>query len=87
MLSYEIYLAPPGETWMAELRTSDVGIEILNPATQGDLNSAIYGMPAIEIWKCRQCVILKRSIGTGYSVDNPYLKNVKMLFGAAKQSM
>ena len=38
-------------------------------------------MPAIEIWKCKQCVVLKRSMGTGYSgVDNPlfYLSNVKM---------
>ena len=79
----------------AELHTYDVGIvvganDIVNPATQDDPSSPIYGMPAIEIWKCKQCVVLKRSMGTGYSgVDNPlfYLKNVKMLFGDAKQSM
>ncbi|CAE7946263.1 pntB [Symbiodinium sp. KB8] len=78
--------------------------DIVNPATQDlmpfgsgyfksgqdDPSSPIYGMPAIEIWKCKQCVVLKRSMGTGYSgVDNPlfYLSNVKMLFGDAKQSM
>ncbi|CAE6933108.1 pntB [Symbiodinium natans] len=79
----------------AELPTYDVGIvvganDIVNPATQDDPSSPIYGMPAIEIWKCKQCVVLKRSMGTGYSgVDNPlfYLSNVKMLFGDAKQSM
>eukprot|EP00439_Symbiodinium_sp_Y106_P082080 s392_g21.t1 len=79
----------------AELPTYDVGIvvganDIVNPATQDDPSSPIYGMPAIEIWKCKQCVVLKRSMGTGYSgEDNPlfYLSNVKMLFGDAKQSM
>ena len=53
--------------------------DIVNPATQDDPSSPIYGMPAIEIWKCKQCVVLKRSMGTGYSgVDNPlfYLNNV-----------
>jgi len=79
----------------AELPSYDVGIvvganDIVNPATQDDPSSPIYGMPAIEIWKCKQCVVMKRSMGTGYSgVDNPlfYLSNVKMLFGDAKQSM
>eukprot|EP00440_Ansanella_granifera_P051488 gb/GFBE01055821.1/.p1 GENE.gb/GFBE01055821.1/~~gb/GFBE01055821.1/.p1 ORF type:complete len:1274 (+),score=357.35 gb/GFBE01055821.1/:1-3822(+) len=79
----------------ADMSSYDVGIvvganDIVNPATQDDPTSPIYGMPAIEIWKCKQCVVLKRSMGTGYSgVDNPlfYLENVKMLFGDAKQSM
>ena len=68
----------------AELDSYDVGIvvganDIVNPATQDDPSSPIYGMPAIEIWKCKHCVVLKRSMGTGYSgVDNPlfYLPNV-----------
>lgn len=33
--------------------------DIVNPATQDDPSSPIYGMPAIEIWKCKQCVVLK----------------------------
>eukprot|EP00928_Gymnodinium_smaydae_P026724 TRINITY_DN2089_c0_g1_i1.p1 TRINITY_DN2089_c0_g1~~TRINITY_DN2089_c0_g1_i1.p1 ORF type:complete len:707 (+),score=121.35 TRINITY_DN2089_c0_g1_i1:58-2178(+) len=64
--------------------------DIVNPATQTDPSSPIYGMPAIEVWKCKSCVVLKRSMATGYSgVDNPlfYLENVRMLFGSAKQTV
>eukprot|EP00933_Yihiella_yeosuensis_P058642 TRINITY_DN5926_c0_g1_i2.p1 TRINITY_DN5926_c0_g1~~TRINITY_DN5926_c0_g1_i2.p1 ORF type:complete len:1014 (+),score=237.82 TRINITY_DN5926_c0_g1_i2:425-3043(+) len=78
-----------------EIADYDVGIviganDIVNPATQDDPSSPIFGMPAIEVWKCKTCVVLKRSMGTGYSgVDNPlfYLPNVKMLFGDAKVSV
>ncbi len=64
--------------------------DIVNPATVSDVSSPIYGMPAIEVWKCKSCVVLKRSMATGYSgVENPlfYLQNVQMLFGDAKQSV
>merc|ERR1719162_2383135 len=64
--------------------------DIVNPATQTDTNSPIYGMPAIEVWKSDTVVVLKRSMATGYSgVDNPlfYRDNVRMLFGHAKQSL
>jgi NAD(P) transhydrogenase len=78
-----------------ELPHYDVGIviganDIVNPATQTDTSSPIYGMPAIEIWKCKKCVVMKRSMATGYSgVENPlfYRDNVQMLFGDAKQSV
>jgi len=78
-----------------ELPQYDVAIvvganDIVNPATQTDTNSPIYGMPAITCWEAKTCVVLKRSMGTGYSgVDNPLfcLDNVQMLFGDAKQSL
>lgn len=79
----------------AGLHEYDLGIviganDIVNPATQDDPRSPIYGMPAIEVWKCRSCVVLKRSMGTGYSgVDNPlfFRGNVRMLFGDAKNTV
>ncbi|CAD7924036.1 unnamed protein product [Amoebophrya sp. A120] len=63
--------------------------DIVNPATVSDTSSPIYGMPAIEIWKIPRCIVLKRSMATGYSgVENPlfYLDNVRMLFGDARAS-
>merc|ERR1719188_1935259 len=78
-----------------DIKRYDVAIvvganDIVNPATQTDPSSPIFGMPAIEVWNCKSCVVLKRSMATGYSgVDNPlfYYENVRMLFGDAKQTM
>ncbi len=53
-----------------EIGSFDLGIvlganDIVNPATQTDVRSPIYGMPVIEVWKCKQCVVMKRSMATG----------------------
>ena len=34
--------------------------DIVNPATQTDPSSPIYGMPALEVWKCKKCIVMKR---------------------------
>lgn len=64
--------------------------DIVNPDTAANQRSPIYGMPAVEVWSCNLCVVLKRSMATGYSgVNNPLfvLENSRMLFGDAKDSL
>lgn len=46
-------------------------------------------MPVIEVWKAKQCIVMKRSMGSGYAgVDNPvfFKPNTSMLLGDAKKT-
>jgi len=61
--------------------------DTVNSAAETDPNSAIAGMPVIQIWKSNQVVFMKRSMASGYAgVDNPvfYNENTDMLLGDAK---
>lgn len=60
-----------------ELPETDVIIvcganDIVNSSAIEDPNSAIAGMPVIEVWKAKNCIVMKRSMATGYAgIDNP----------------
>jgi NAD(P) transhydrogenase len=61
--------------------------DTINSAAIEDPNSAIAGMPVLEVWKGKRTVVIKRSMGTGYAaVDNPvfFKEDTRMLLGDAK---
>uniref|UniRef100_A0A4W5PVP5 proton-translocating NAD(P)(+) transhydrogenase n=1 Tax=Hucho hucho TaxID=62062 RepID=A0A4W5PVP5_9TELE len=63
--------------------------DTVNSAAQEDPNSIIAGMPVLEVWKSKQVIVMKRTMGVGYAaVDNPifYKPNTSMLLGDAKKT-
>uniref|UniRef100_A0A672G8C4 NAD(P) transhydrogenase, mitochondrial n=1 Tax=Salarias fasciatus TaxID=181472 RepID=A0A672G8C4_SALFA len=63
--------------------------DTVNSAAQEDPNSIIAGMPVLEVWKSKQVIVMKRTLGVGYAaVDNPifYKPNTSMLLGDAKKT-
>ena len=64
--------------------------DIVNSSALEDPNSPLAGMPVLEVWKARSCIIMKRSMATGYAdLENPlfFKKNSMMLFGNAKNTV
>lgn len=61
------------------LRAGDTDLAIVlgandtvNSSAVEDPDSVLAGMPVIEVWKAKSCVVIKRSLGSGYAgADNP----------------
>jgi NAD(P) transhydrogenase subunit beta len=61
--------------------------DVVNPAARHDKSSPIYGMPIIDVDRCKAVVAIKRSMNPGFAgIDNElyYLDQTLMAFGDAK---
>ncbi len=64
--------------------------DTVNSSAIEDENSAIAGMPVLRVWDSNHCVVMKRTMGSGYAgIDNPifFKEKTSMLLGDAKNTL
>ena len=72
-----------------EFATADVALviganDVVNPDARGNESSPIYGMPILNADKARNCIVIKRGRGRGFSgIENAlfFADNTRMLYG------
>ena len=78
----------------ADFARADVALvvganDVVNPLAR-EANTAISGMPILDVDRATTVVVVKRSLSSGFAgIDNPlfYLDNTLMLFADAKQGL
>lgn len=76
-----------------EFDTCDVALviganDVVNPVARTDKSSPIYGMPILNADMAKQCLVIKRGQGSGFSgIENHlfYLDNTRMVYGDAQK--
>jgi NAD(P) transhydrogenase subunit beta len=78
----------------AEFDTCDVALviganDVVNPVARTDKSSPIYGMPILNADKAKNCIVVKRGKGAGFSgIENLlfYLDNTRMLYADGQKA-
>jgi len=79
----------------AEFATTDVALviganDVVNPVARSNPESPIYGMPILDADKARNCIVIKRGKGSGFSgIENHlfYADNTRMLYGDGQKAV
>ncbi len=77
----------------SEFATADVALviganDVVNPSARNDPSSPIFGMPILNADKAKNCIVIKRGQGTGFSgIENAlfFLDNTRMLYGDGQE--